>query len=121
MSREPESAAGASLPPAAAPSTLVTRFSASTPSVARVTADEQQAASEPVGTGTGTGTGAGAGTGAAGATGGTGTGSGSGDGGRIPDAEVAGLAERIYEYLARRLRAELLADRERRGLLADPL
>ncbi|WP_083472974.1 hypothetical protein [Frankia sp. R43] len=105
MSREPESAAGASLPPAAAPSTLVTRFSASAPNVARVTADEQPAAPEP------------AGAGAAGATAGT----GSGSGGRIPDAEIAGLAERIYEYLARRLRAELLADRERRGLLADPL
>ncbi|CUU59577.1 hypothetical protein Ga0074812_12947 [Parafrankia irregularis] len=117
MSREPESAAGASLPPADAPSTLVTRFSASAPSVARVTADEQQAAPEPAGAG------AGAGVGAAGATAGTGAGTGtaSGDGGRIPDAEIAGLAERIYEYLARRLRAELLADRERRGLLADPL
>ncbi|WP_255347018.1 hypothetical protein [Frankia sp. QA3] len=37
------------------------------------------------------------------------------------DADIAGLAERLYEHLARRLRAELLADRERRGLLADPL
>ncbi|WP_083749735.1 hypothetical protein [Frankia sp. CcI49] len=113
MSREPESAADASLPPAAAPSTLVTRFSASAPNVARATADEQPAASEPAGAGTRAGVGAGA----AGATAGT----GSGSGGRIPDAEIAGLAERIYEYLARRLRAELLADRERRGLLADPL
>ncbi|WP_261569974.1 hypothetical protein [Frankia gtarii] len=39
----------------------------------------------------------------------------------VPDAELSGFAERIYEHLARRLRAELLADRERRGLLADPL
>jgi hypothetical protein len=42
-------------------------------------------------------------------------------GGAVPDAELPALAEKIYEHLARRLRAELLADRERRGLLADPL
>ncbi|WP_041254345.1 hypothetical protein [Frankia sp. EAN1pec] len=39
----------------------------------------------------------------------------------LPDTEIPGLAEKIYEHLARRLRAELLADRERRGLLGDPL
>ncbi|OHV25736.1 hypothetical protein BBK14_21630 [Parafrankia soli] len=39
----------------------------------------------------------------------------------VPDSEIPGLAEKIYEHLARRLRAELLADRERRGLLGDPL
>lgn len=39
----------------------------------------------------------------------------------LPPAELSKLAERVYEYLARRLRGELLDDRERRGLLGDPL
>jgi hypothetical protein len=53
---------------------------------------------------------------------GTGAGAGAaGPAGGVPAAELPELAERIYEHLARRLRAELLADRERRGLLADPL
>jgi hypothetical protein len=32
---------------------------------------------------------------------------------------VAGLADDLYERVERRLRSELLLDRERRGLLAD--
>lgn len=51
----------------------------------------------------------------------TAAGSGAGVAGEMSAAELSGLAERVYEHLARRLRAELLADRERRGLLADPL
>jgi hypothetical protein len=39
----------------------------------------------------------------------------------LSPAELSKLAERVYEYLARRLRGELLDDRERRGLLGDPL
>ncbi|WP_322749276.1 MULTISPECIES: hypothetical protein [unclassified Frankia] len=37
-----------------------------------------------------------------------------------PQIDLPALVDELYERITRRLRADLLADRERRGLLADP-
>ncbi|MFI5706787.1 hypothetical protein [Kribbella sp. NPDC051620] len=57
------------------------------------------------------------GDGAAGGQGGAGGAGGAGAG--MSAAEVDGLARRLYEPIARRLRAELWVDRERTGTLMD--
>ncbi|WP_343965867.1 hypothetical protein [Kribbella koreensis] len=62
------------------------------------------------------GVGAALGSGAGSAVGGAGSGAG---GVGMSAAEVDGLARRLYEPIARRLRAELWVDRERTGTLMD--
>jgi hypothetical protein len=43
----------------------------------------------------------------------------SGNGGALSAADVDGLARRLYEPIARRLKAELVVDRDRTGTLMD--
>ncbi len=49
----------------------------------------------------------------------TAAGTSSGTGGALSAADVDGLARRLYEPIARRLRAELVVDRDRTGTLMD--
>jgi hypothetical protein len=38
---------------------------------------------------------------------------------QVPEDEILALAERLYDHIRARLRAEFLIERERAGLLAD--